>query len=369
MCCIWKGGWWMQKKYERIVAWVQQEIESGALSRGDKLPSENDLMERFGVSRQTVRRAMEELTERNVVEGRRGSGTYVTANTRRLTGKEIRIAVMLTYVDTYIFPSIIKGIESVLSREGCILQIAMTDNAVEKERMLLREFIHTQSVNGIIAETVKSALPNPNMELYRELEKLGIPVLFVNNYYKELSIPHISMDDRRAGYLAARHLTECGHTRIGGIFKADDGQGHLRYAGYTDALMEQEIKIRGDQVIWIDSEELRTMEEESAKFVKRLKGCTACVCYNDETAYKLVNILSKAGRRVPEDISIVGIDNSGVAKFCPVPLTSVENPAEELGRTAAESIVGKILRNENMETQEFMPKLVMRSSVQVIHEM
>ncbi|MCF2570340.1 GntR family transcriptional regulator [Mediterraneibacter glycyrrhizinilyticus] len=359
----------MQKKYERIVAWVQQEIESGALSRGDKLPSENDLMERFGVSRQTVRRAMEELTERNVVEGRRGSGTYVTANTRRLTGKEIRIAVMLTYVDTYIFPSIIKGIESVLSREGCILQIAMTDNAVEKERTLLREFIHTQSVDGIIAETVKSALPNPNMELYRELEKLGIPVLFVNNYYKELSIPHISMDDRRAGYLAARHLTECGHTRIGGIFKADDGQGHLRYAGYTDALMEQEIKIRGDQVIWIDSEELRTMEEESAKFVKRLKGCTACVCYNDETAYKLVNILSKAGRRVPEDISIVGIDNSGVAKFCPVPLTSVENPAEELGRTAAESIVGKILRNENMETQEFMPKLVMRSSVQVIHEM
>ena len=60
-------------------------------------------------------------------------------------------------------------------------------------------------MDGIIAETVKSALPNPNMELYRELEKLGIPVLFVNNYYKELSIPHISMDDRRAGYLAARH--------------------------------------------------------------------------------------------------------------------------------------------------------------------
>ena len=253
----------MQKKYERIVSWVQTEIENGALSRGDKLPSENELMERFRVSRQTVRRAMEELTEKGIVEGRRGSGTYVTVNTRRYAaGKEIRIAVMLTYVDTYIFPSIIKGIESVLSSEGCTLQIAMTDNAVEKERMLLKEFIHTQSVDGIIAETVKSALPNPNMELYREIENMGIPVLFVNSYYKELDIPHISMDDRKAGYLAAKHLAECGHTRIGGIFKADDGQGHLRYAGYTDALMEQEIKIRGDQVIWIDSEELRTMGEE-----------------------------------------------------------------------------------------------------------
>ena len=359
----------MQKKYERIVSWVQTEIENGALSRGDKLPSENELMERFRVSRQTVRRAMEELTEKGIVEGRRGSGTYVTVNTRRYAaGKEIRIAVMLTYVDTYIFPSIIKGIESVLSSEGCTLQIVMTDNAVEKERMLLKEFIHTQSVDGIIAETVKSALPNPNMELYREIENMGIPVLFVNSYYKELDIPHISMDDRKAGYLAAKHLAECGHTRIGGIFKADDGQGHLRYAGYTDALMEQEIKIRGDQVIWIDSEELRTMGEESAKFLKRLKGCTACVCYNDETAYKIVEIFRKAGHRVPEDLSVVGIDNSGLAKFCPVPLTSVENPVEKLGRTAAERMTWKIFRNEEMETVEFEPQLIMRNSVQVIHQ-
>ena len=359
----------MQKKYERIVSWVQTEIENSALSRGDKLPSENELMERFRVSRQTVRRAMEELTEKGVVEGRRGSGTYVTVNTRRYAaGKEIRIAVMLTYVDTYIFPSIIKGIESVLSSEGCTLQIAMTDNAVEKERMLLKEFIHTQSVDGIIAETVKSALPNPNMELYREIENMGMPVLFVNSYYKELDIPHISMDDRKAGYLAAKHLAECGHTRIGGIFKADDGQGHLRYAGYTDALMEQEIKIRGDQVIWIDSEELRTMGEESAKFLKRLKGCTACVCYNDETAYKIVEIFRKAGHRVPEDLSVVGIDNSGLAKFCPVPLTSVENPVEKLGRTAAERMTWKIFRNEEMETVEFEPQLIMRNSVQVIHQ-
>ena len=359
----------MQKKYERIVSWVQTEIENGALSRGDKLPSENELMERFRVSRQTGRRAMEELTEKGVVEGRRGSGTYVTVNTRRYAaGKEIRIAVMLTYVDTYIFPSIIKGIESVLSSEGCTLQIAMTDNAVEKERMLLKEFIHTQSVDGIIAETVKSALPNPNMELYREIENMGIPVLFVNSYYKELDIPHISMDDRKAGYLAAKHLAECGHTRIGGIFKADDGQGHLRYAGYTDALMEQEIKIRGDQVIWIDSEELRAMGEESAKFLKRLKGCTACVCYNDETAYKIVEIFRKSGYRVPEDLSVVGIDNSGLAKFCPVPLTSVENPVEKLGRTAAERMTWKIFRNEEMETVEFEPQLIMRNSVQVIHQ-
>lgn len=358
----------MQKKYEQIVFWIRQQIEQGGLAQGDRIPSENEMMDRFQVSRQTVRRALELLTEEGVVEGRRGSGTYVSVNTRRYTGKEVRIEVMLTFVDTYIFPSMVRGIESVLSREGCTLQITVTDNAVEKERMLLKELLRTKSVDGVIAETVKSALPNPNLELYRELERMGIPVLFVNSFYRELDIPHVSLDDRRAGYLAAKHLAECGHTMIGGIFKADDGQGHLRYAGYTDALMEREIKVRGGQVIWIDSDEIKDMEEESVKFLKRLKDCTACVCYNDEIACKLVNILRRAGMRVPQDMSVVGIDNSGMAGFCAVPLTSVRNPVEELGRAAAEQIIGGVCRRETMESVEFEPELVIRNSVQVLSD-
>lgn len=325
-------------------------------------------MSRFDVSRQTVRRGLEALSDKGVIESRRGSGTYVSVNTRRFTEREIRIAVMLTYVDTYIFPSIVKGIESVLSREGCTLQIAVTDNAVEKERMVLKDFIRTQSVDGVIAETVKSGLPNPNLDLYRQLENLGIQVLFVNSFYKELDIPHVSLNDRKAGYMAAKHLIECGHTRIGGIFKSDDGQGHLRYAGYMDALMENDIRVRGGKTIWLDSEEIRNMEEESTKILRRLDDCTACVCYNDEIAYKLADILKKAGIRIPEDMSLVGIDNSGLARFGAVPMTSVRNPVEELGITAAEKMTGSILRRVKMETREFEPELVMRNSVQVLRE-
>ena len=358
----------MKKKYEVLASWILDEIENGTLRYQERIPSEKDLAEKFGVSRQTVRRALEELADKGIVEGRRGSGTYVAVNTRRHRGDEIRIAVMLTYVDTYIFPAIIKGMESVLSGEGCALQIAVSGNAVEKERMLLNEFIRTRSVDGLIAETVKSGLPNPNLKLYGKLQDSGVPVLFVNSFYRELDIPHVSMDDRRAGYLAARHLLECGHTQIGGIFKADDGQGHLRYAGYTDALMEKEIKIRGGRITWIDSEEIGEMEDESRRILKRLDGCTACVCYNDEIAYNLVNILKKAGKRVPEDISVTGIDNSVLAEFCPVPLTSLKNPVEELGRAAARKMTGCILRGEKMETEEFEPELVMRNSVRVISE-
>lgn len=131
---------------------------------------------------------------------------------------------MLTYIDTYIFPIIVREIEKKVTQAGGILQIAMTDNSVAKERMHLEEFLRTRRIDGLIAEPVKSGLPNPNLDLYQKLQKSGIPVLFVNSFYENLTIPHVSLDDEKAGYIATKHLLECGHTRIAGIFKADDGQ-------------------------------------------------------------------------------------------------------------------------------------------------
>ena len=304
------------KKFEKIVTWIQEEVRSGRMVSGEKLPSEQELSEQFQVSRQTVRRALEELVKENIVESRRGSGSYICedagillGNTeRRADHEEKRIAVMLTYIDTYIFPIIVREIEKKVTQAGGILQIAMTDNSVAKERMHLEEFLRTRRIDGLIAEPVKSGLPNPNLDLYQKLQKSGIPVVFVNSFYENLTIPHVSLDDEKAGYLATKHLLECGHTRIAGIFKADDGQGRMRYAGYTKALMEHSLKIKNRQILWVDSEDIREMEMESDRVLKRLDGCTACVCYNDEIASKLVKVLQSAEIKVPDQISVIGID-------------------------------------------------------------
>ena len=69
---------------------------------------------------------------------------------------------------------------------------------------------------------------------------------------------------------------------------------------------------------------------ESDRILKRLDGCTACVCYNDEIASKLVKVLQSAEVKVPDQISVIGIDNSSLARFCEVPITSVNNPANEM---------------------------------------
>ena len=111
-------------KYQNIIDWINKEIDSGNLQPGQKIPSENELGSRFGLSRQTVRHAIGKMSEDGLLESRRGSGTYV-ADQRAVEGDKNVIAVVTTYVDDYIFPSTIRGIERTLSEKGYFMQLSM----------------------------------------------------------------------------------------------------------------------------------------------------------------------------------------------------------------------------------------------------
>lgn len=276
---------------------------------------------------------------------------------------------MTTFVNEYIFSPILQQAEKMLSNSGYTMQISFTNNSIEKERFILKNHLKDMTVDGIIAEPTKSGLPNPNIQLYKDIMEQGIPVLFINSFYEELDAPHVSMNDELAGRIATEHLLQCGHRKIAGIFKADDGQGHHRYSGYLKALMEADIKVRGEHIAWIDTVGLRGPAEEFDWVLKRLTDCTACVCYNDEVANKLVGLCLEQGIKIPEDLSVIGIDNSELATYCEVPLTSVENPIEDLGRIAALEIMEMVNGHSVQKSIELDPKIVIRNSVKIIDSM
>ena len=175
-------------KYQEIAGWLERNIWEGRYLPGQKLPSEQALREKFQVSRQTVRKALEVLEQEGLVYGRQGSGTYVSDLEEEEKGKSRQIAVVTTYVDNYIFPRIIQGIEGVLSREGFQVQIAFTNNRIQKEEEILKTLLD-QDLRGLIVEAAKSALPNPNLPLYRKLLERGTRILFLNSGYPELARP------------------------------------------------------------------------------------------------------------------------------------------------------------------------------------
>ncbi|MEA5011877.1 MAG: GntR family transcriptional regulator [Angelakisella sp.] len=349
-------------KYLELVNWIKQQVIEGGLSYGDKFYSENELASMFSLSRQTVRQAVGILEKERIVERRRGSGTYVIYGGFPNRDRTMNIGVISTYLDDYIFTSIIKGIETVLTDNGYSMQLAFTHNRIENETRALRVMLE-KSVDGIIVEPTKSGLPNPNLDIYQQIISSGIPLIFFNAYYPALPLPHVSLDDRKAGRIATQCLLDAGHRSIAGIFQADDLQGHLRYAGYVDALREAGVDVHSQNILWYTTEDIKYIPEDFYRINRILKDCTGLVCYNDQIAFQVCRELRKQSIEIPQQLSVVSIDNSDLAALCEVPLTSVAHPMKKLGKTVANNLLKLIEDKSFKATVDFEPKLVTRQSV------
>lgn len=349
-----------------LVNFIRSEIESGKLVPGQKMYSEHELKDMFQMSRQTVRHAISVLGQEGIIHKIQGSGTYI--NDARLANleKRTRIAVVTTYVDGYIFPSTIQGIENVLFEKGYSVQIAFTNNQNSREKTILEDIITKDEVAGIIMETTKSGIPNPNLRLFSEIKKKRIPVIFINSYYPLIDIPHVSLNDRMAGHKITKYLIEKGHRKIGGIFKLDDGQGHQRYAGYARAMYEAKLSLDDASIMWVDTEDVKHLEKSRDKILERFENCTAVVCYNDEVAFGVIDILTKGNIRVPEDVSIISVDDSDLAVLGDVKITSMPHPMEKLGEKAARNLLEMIQNPDFDANYEFDTEIAVRTSVKNI---
>lgn len=353
-------------KYIEIIQWIEQQILDKKLVPGQKMYSENELKDMFAVSRQTVRHAISVLEKDGILRKIQGSGTYINDSRMADLKKRTLVAVVTTYVDDYIFPRTIQGIEDVLFENGYSVQISFTNNQNSREKTILEDIINRDEVAGVIMETTKSGLPNQNLNLYREIQKRKIPILFINSYYPSLKIPHVSINDRMAGRRMTRYLISRGHCKIGGIFKLDDGQGLLRYAGYVDAMIEAGLAIDETRIVWVDTEDVKHLEKLHQKIIDRIKDCTGLFCYNDEVAAGVISILKVEGLKVPDNISIVSVDNSELAALGEVPLTSITHPMEKLGERAAENLLRMMKDPFYDGNYEFEVNIVKRNSVKRI---
>ena len=147
------------------------------------------------------------------------------------------------------------------------------------------------------------------------------------------------MDDVKAGRAAAEYLISQGHREIGGIFKRDDGQGPRRYKGFLEAVCQAGIPIREERICWFDTQEMKDGLEKNPLILKRLSGCTACVCYNDQVGHILTGMCRQAGIQVPEDLSIVSFDDDIFASMTKPPLTTVAVDVFDMAKKAAECMM------------------------------
>ena len=353
-------------KYMNIVNDIKSQVIKGDLKPGDKIKSENELSDEYGLSRQTVRHSISVLEEEGFVRKVKGSGTYITDNAITDRTNRKTIAVITTYVDAYIFPQMIQNMERVISDAGYNVQICFTNNRISRERTILEGIIEKDEVAGIIAEATKSHLPNPNIKYYEKLKKMQIPILFINSFYENVNIPHVTINDVQAGKIATEYVIDKGHTKIGGIFKLDDGQGAKRYYGFLESMNEAGLKITGNDILWFDTVDLENDENIENLYNRiraRLSTRTALVFYNDETALRLSELFIKNGIKIPEDISFIGIDDSISSADPKIKLTTVRFPIRNVAEKAAKNMIEMINNPKYNGTYEFDLELIERDSV------
>jgi GntR family transcriptional regulator of arabinose operon len=273
------------------------------------------------------------------------------------------VGIVSTYFNDYIFPSIVTGIERVLKNNNVSMQLMTTSNQVAEEAHALEKML-AQNVGGLIVEPSKSALPNPNKALYKEIRARNIPLVFFNAKYSWSNSTLVAMDDYAAGQIATEHLISLGHRKITGIFAFDNMQGHKRYQGFMNSLIEHNIPMPEKRVMWYPAAEQSSLFlNSSTKLSSHLDDSTAVVCYNDSLAVELLAVCKHQGRNVPSDLSIVGIDDSNIARICEIPLTSVQHPKQQLGETAA-TILLEQMTNPSSRAKDtlLLPKLIKRVS-------
>ena len=363
-------------KYNMVKEKITEWITSGAVQPGEKIYSENELVKMFGVSRHTVRQAVGDLVHEGWLYREQGAGTFcsnkmfessqtaeVPPKVQRLNTNGKNIGVITTYISDYIFPSIIKGIESYLTAQGYSLTFACTDNDVEKEKQCLETML-SRNINGLIVEPTRSSNYNPNIQYYLQLEQNNIPYLMINQYYSQLMPPHIIMNDEHGGFIATEHVIKLGHEKIIGLFKTDDLQGVNRMQGFIRAFRENNLSFFPDMVITYTTEDKDSnVVERLQEFFKKENKPTAIVCYNDQLALQVIFMLRGLGLKVPEDISIVGYDDSSLAEATDIKLTSVSHPKMDMGIEAAKWIVSAVeKRGTNEHSTIYEPELVVRNS-------
>lgn len=352
----------VKPKYQFIIDDIKSNILSGGYSVGEQIPTESALQETYQVSRQTVRKAILELSKEGFLRSEKGSGTYVSNQYRSKSNGNANnkiIGVITTYISDYIFPSIIRGIEGRLNEDNYSLLLASTNNDVAQEKKAL-EMMLSYGVDGLIVEPTKSNLYNPNIAYYLTFKEQDVPFIMINAYYEELEVPFFCLDDVQSSYLAAKELISKGHEKIGIISKMDDLQGKYRMKGYIKALGEAKLRFQPEQVLSFDTESKQNLSANLKKFLLENRDVlTAIVCYNDEVGLEVVNVCRQLDISIPDELSIIGQDNSYIAKNANIKLTTLTHPQEQMGRDAADWVIKKLQGKKDLPTSTYyQPVLV-----------
>ena len=329
----------MSKKYQMVFDDLKAKIQSSEYKNGDKLPSENMLMDVYGVSRQTIRQALGMLEKEGVLEKSQGKGSFVRKKAARVPTK--RIAVITLDIGLSVFPPVLKEVEEVMFSHGYATMLFSTQSSVLRERRILQQLVENP-VDGIIMYATMAIFGCENLDLFRVLMDMGTKFVFMDTKYAdpELSeIPCVSMEDRQGAYEVTSRILRDSPANLCCFTTYASPHIVERTIGIRRALLDQGFRF--DETDFISVFSAERLDEGTVDKLCQVNTYEVVICTSGVFAIPVIQALNRNGTGNVK--KIVVFDDLELPPIEGVTIWILRHADQEMGRICAQKLLNLIV--------------------------
>ncbi len=355
------------KKFKSVVAYLTTKIRSNELSAGDRIPSEQDLAELCGVSYMTARRAVTELVESNVLERYTGSGTYV-----RDAASERLVTTLNLICSVYEGPTIktfLRAGDQQARNLGWRVNIIRLPQG--EDYRAIREIL-SDNLSILLADT--AYMDGPIIDAMKQAH--GRAAL-VGGHLNIPGIPWVRSEAQAAVNQAVQYLRDHGHRHMAFMIESTQwSMDRIRAEAWRQCFSDPDLADKLDRrLISLGTPTYECPADNAYRAITRYLATpdpelTALVCMGAEMTFGAVHAFRDAGLRVPEDISILTLQDTTLASHVSPSITCVDEDVSSQVKAAVEILEqihsGKVHREADWR-QSIPPLLIERQSVNLKH--
>lgn len=327
-----------------------------------------EIADELGISMMTVSRALnnsskvKKATRENVLRAAERSGYYPNHIARSLvTSRTKTFGVIVPEITHSFFPEAIRGIEEVAYSSGYQIILAHCGEDAKREIAAI-ETLASKRVDGILASVAEH---DTDFEIYRRVLKWGLRMVFFDRCVFNIGVSCVSVDDAECAFAVTRHLIEHRYKKIAHLSgPLSVSISERRLCGFLKALNENKLKAKKNWIIEAGFHEDGGYNSMLKLLELPMKDRPrAVVAVNDPAAFGAMEAIYEKGLRIPEDIAIVGFSDDIRAPLMPSPLTTIHQPAYDVGKRAAQKLIRHI-ENKSEVTENITVKtqLIVRNS-------
>jgi len=312
-------------------------------------PTIKDIAKVLNISPSTVSRALsgkpgasEELRKK-VLETAEEMGYMKNLSAQSLKNSKSKIIGIIAFdIRNPFFLDFLKGVEDVLFPREYKILLSTVDENVDKERTYLNWMV-SQGVDGILSSPITEKNGKSNLKLYQNFYKMGVPIVFYDRmFYNQEQFDYVIVDNQDAIIQALMHLKENGHENIGillskkGVYTVEE-----RLKGFLKGCELLNIQAKEEWIcedIYPDERTIEILKQ----FKERNKLPTAIIATNNKITKYIVYSARLFNIKIPEELSLIGFDDTPENQLIDPPLTTIRQPVREIGKISATALLSRI---------------------------